>query len=674
MRITSIRTKLLLIFLPFFLLSFGVLSGISHYLSQQFLTNSVNETARSIGKDYASRIEAEVRTAMIHLEDLTSVPAIRSGVNNGQMIAALDEAHQRIGKFASVSFIFPDGFTVRMDGSTMQLGDRDYFKKAMATQKPAVSDPVMTKLAQKASVVLAVPVHDQGRLTGVLIGTYTLDTMTELAKEVRFKDTGYGFVVNSNGTMLAHAKKPELVFNLDLTKKQIDPALKLPETALDDNLIQLFAAGAGSQTLGTYTFGGAKQVGVFTPIILPGDQRWVMAVTAPEAEVTKETATLTRTLLLVSLAFIAMAAIFIFMMSKRVVMPIQLIRDECMLLTQGDLRERKVAVFSGDEIGHLAQGFREMRANLHSLVTKVQSQSEQVAASSEELTANAQQAANAANQVTGSITGIAQGTEKQAAAAGHSSAVAEEISASTEQISATAREVAEIAMSTSQEAEQGSQAVEQAVEQMNRIGQGSEDVQAAIAELAQGARVISEIVDLISNIAGQTNLLALNAAIEAARAGEHGRGFAVVAEEVRKLAEESNQAAQQIGALNQKNQANMEQAVAATKAATEGAKAGITVVNSAGETFKKIVGSILLLSRQIQEISESIHQMTDGSQTLATSIQEIDKVSRNNAAESQTVSAATEEQSASMQEIASASQSLASLAGDLQAAVARFRV
>lgn len=110
--------------------------------------------------------------------------------------------------------------------------------------------------------------------------------------------------------------------------------------------------------------------------------------------------------------------------------------------------------------------------------------------------------------------------------------------------------------------------------------------QTTIGELGKGAQEIGEIVSLISSITRQTNLLALNAAIEAARAGEAGRGFAVVAEEVRKLAEESNQAAQKIEALVQRNQADMQQAISATNANSEGAKEGIKVVELAGDNKK----------------------------------------------------------------------------------------
>ncbi|MDR3565278.1 MAG: methyl-accepting chemotaxis protein, partial [Negativicutes bacterium] len=453
--------------------------------------------------------------------------------------------------------------------------------------------------------------------------------------------------------------------------------LKLKETELDDRIIALFkkVSESGKQAQGKYVFvDGVSRVAVYTPIDLPGGQRWIMIVSAPEAEVTREAATLGKTALSISLVLLLLAMVFIVVISRRFAKPIALIRDECLLLTQGDFREREAKVHSEDEIGQLAGGFRQMRTNLRGLVTQVQSQADQVAAAAEELTASAQQSADAANQVAGSITEIAQGTDKQAAAANKITEVAEEMSASTEQITATAREVSGIAGSTSQEAEQGRRAVEEAIGQMTQIGQGSEAVQSAIAELAHGSQEISEIVTLIATIAGQTNLLALNAAIEAARAGEHGRGFAVVAEEVRKLAEQSNQAAQQIEALIRRNQTNMDQAVVATQAGTSGVKAGVTVVNTAGETFRKIAGSVIQLSTQIKDISESMEQMASASQTLVSSIQDVDKVSRENAAEAQMVSAATEEQSASMEEIASSSQGLAKLAGDLQAAVAKFRV
>jgi len=676
MKTTSIQTKLLLILLPFFIICFGILSGVSYYLASQSLSKSVDETAMVIGADYANQIQADLREKMVQLEDLASVQSVRTGSDKALIADIMAETQQRIGVFDVIFFISPDASGIRSNKAVAQYHDRDYFKKVLETKKAYISEPIISKTTGKLSVMLAVPVFNNGQLTGVLGGTYSLEKLSELVKGLKFKDTGHGYIADNSGVVIAHPN-PEIVGKLKLSEKKIQPELKLSQTELDDRLMNLFktAAEGGKQVEGKYNaVDGDTCIAVFTPIKLPGGKDWVIVVAAPEAEVTRETATLARMMLILSLVFIVVAILFIVILSKRFTRMIQVIRDECMLLTQGDLREREAKVVSQDEIGQLAKGIREMKSNLSALVTKIKLQSDQVAASSEQLTASAQECAEAANQVACSITEIAQGTEKQAASATRISAVAEQMLANTEHISATASAVSELAGNTSQEAEQGRQTVEQAIDQMKQIETGSEAVQIAIAELAQGSREISEIVNLISAIAGQTNLLALNAAIEAARAGEHGRGFAVVAEEVRKLAEDSNQAAQQIGELIQENQANMDQAVAATQAGVKGIKAGIEVVNSAGETFKKIVGAIMQLSEQIKQISQSINQMAAGSRTMVSSIHEIDKISKENAAESQTVSAATEEQSASMQEIAAASQSLANLAGELQEAVAKFQV
>ncbi|MDT8903386.1 methyl-accepting chemotaxis protein [Anaeroselena agilis] len=670
----SIRAKLLVILLPMFILSFGILSGISYYFSLQLLNGSVDETASAIGRDNANRIQADILTAVVQLEDLASQPALRGATDRPQIVADLAAAHKRIGKFDSLNFVFLDGMSIRMAGDTVFLGDRDYFKKVVATQKAVVSEPVITKLAKKAAVILAVPVIDNGRLTAVLVGTYTLEKITDLVKEVKFEQSGYGFVAAKSGLVIAHAAEPAVVFKMRLTEKKIDAGLKLPDTELDNNLMELFKSGVEKQVLGKYTFGGTGRIGVFTPIRLPGDQRWVLAVTAPEAEVASKTATLARIMLAVSLMFVILAVILIAVFSKQFVKPIQQILDECLLMTRGDFREQERKVFSRDEIGHLAAGFRDMRSSLRTLIGKVSSQSDQVAAASEELTASTQQFADAANQVSGSITGIAEGTAQQAASAADVFTVAEQMSANTAEISASAREVACIAAETAGEAEQGNRTVGEVVSRMRRVGEGSVAVQTAITELARGSQEISEIVDLISTIAGQTNLLALNAAIEAARAGEHGRGFAVVAEEVRKLAAESHQAAQQIGALIQRNQANMDRAVNATQASTEGVEAGIAGVNDSGETFNKIAGAVRNLAERIEAISSAIHRIDDDTRSLVASIRGINQISNENAAETRNVSAATEEQLASIEEIASSSQNLATLAEDLQAAISGFKL
>jgi len=674
----SIRTKLLLVLVPLFLVSFVLMAGLGAYFNTKALQKSTDATVLALGSDYAHRIQYDIQERLAHLEDLASMKTVKEGADKEQMVAVLAEFKSRLGDFDTVAFIAPDGSATYFDGAVKNNSDRDYFKQIMATKQSCVSQPLVAKSTGKLSVVLAAPVLASGQLVGMVIGTYSLGNLSDSLSTIKFMDSGFGFLADSSGMVIAHSKKPEYIGKLKLSEKKVNPELKFKQPELDDQLINMFnsAAKSDQSVVGVYNNqeAGLENVAVFTPVELPGGARWVLTIAAPKDEVTRDGDTLGKLMFGIGSFCVVMAIIVIFIMSKRFAKPIALMRDECLLLAQGDFREREVKVNSDDEFGQLAHGFREMRDNIRNLVVSVQSQAELVAASSEELTASAHQSADASNQVAGSVTDIAAGMQTLADSAGNIAAVAEALSASTEHVSASAQDVAAIAEGTTAAAEQGRGAVKQAIGQMQTIGEGSAAVETAIAELAQGSGEIREIVELISSIAGQTNLLALNAAIEAARAGEHGRGFAVVAEEVRKLAEESNKAASEIGALIQRNQSNMEQAVSVTKAGADGIKAGIAVVNSTGEAFEKIVAAIVKLSGEITDISGSINEMASGSIKLGTSLQDINKVSREAAAETQSVSAATEEQSASIEEIASSSQGLANLAGELQAAVAKFRV
>lgn len=676
MKIKSIRTRLLLILLPFIFVILGILSGVSYYFSEQALTKSVNDMAKSVGNDYANRIQANITEEIIRLEELSNVPSIRNGNDRAQIVATLAEANKRYGKFDVMNFIFLDGMSVRSNGTTVSLGDRAYFKKVVATKKPAISDPLVAKSTGKVSVTLCVPVLNNGQLTGVLTATYPLDTLSDLVKEVNFKDSGRGFIVAKNGLVIAHPELTEIVGKLNLGEKKIDPELKLKETELDDNLTSLFKNGSESniQVVSKYTFNGITHVGVATPFTLPGDQQWIMIVAAPNHEVTREINTLSKTLLAVSLLCLLIAALSIVVIAKKFVRPIEFIRDECLLLAKGDLRDQEVRVNSEDEIGQLAQGFRSMRTQLQELITKIHAQAEQLAASSEELTANSDQSAQASNQIASSITEMATGASAQMEATNEASAVVEQMSAGIQQIAANVNRLSDHSAAAADKAKNGDQAVKNAVQQMNQIQNTVNSSAQVVVQLGDQSKEIGQIVDTISGIAGQTNLLALNAAIEAARAGEQGRGFAVVADEVRKLAEQSQAAAKKIAELIAKIQNDTDKAVVAMNEGTQEVETGTEVVNAAGVAFKEIIGVVSQVSDQVQEISAAIQQMASGSQQIVGSVKKIDDLSKKSAAESQGVSATTEEQLASMEEIASSSQSLAKLAQDLQAAVFKFKV
>ena len=327
-----------------------------------------------------------------------------------------------------------------------------------------------------------------------------------------------------------------------------------------------------------------------------------------------------------------------------------------------------------DEFGDMGRSFDRMLKSMRQLIGQVSQSAEQLAASSEELTASAEQSAQASNQVAASVTEMAHGSEKQVAAVNDTSAIVEEISATMEEVAATAQEMAGKANDTSKATVDGQNSVDQAIGQMKNIGQGAQQAQQAAGELEAGSRQIEVIVGLISSIAGQTNLLALNAAIEAARAGEQGRGFAVVAEEVRKLAEQSEQAARQIKGLIGTNDNNIKNVVGVVSNTIKEIDQGVALVSKAGDGFGEIRSLVETVTAQVGDISRALSEIAVGSQQIVGSMKAVETVSRAAAAEAQTVSAATEEQSASTEEIASASQALAKLATDLQAAMGKFRI
>lgn len=346
------------------------------------------------------------------------------------------------------------------------------------------------------------------------------------------------------------------------------------------------------------------------------------------------------------------------------------------IISSGDFSKNvsEASLQDKSEFGNVSRSVDTMNKSIRDVVKHIAGTSEQLASSSEELTASAEQSAQASNQVASSVTDVAQGTEKQMHLANNANNVVHQISDAIIQVAHTMEIVSNSAENTAITANNGEEAIKQAVSQMNIIEQKTNDTALVIGELEGKSKQIGQIVDVISNISGQTNLLALNAAIEAARAGEAGRGFAVVAEEVRKLAEQSQDAAKQITTLISEVQTKTNSAVAFMQDGKKEVDMGTEVVSVAGRSFEEILLMVRDITSQIHEISGAIQEITSGTKNVVNAVQEIDNESKSAAEQTQTISAATEEQSASVEEIASASQHLARMAEDLQVAIRKFKI
>lgn len=378
--------------------------------------------------------------------------------------------------------------------------------------------------------------------------------------------------------------------------------------------------------------------------------------------------------ILVSSVSLLLCLLLGLVIGRSIANPLKIIVSNVQSLSQGNFSVKKLEITTRDEIGQLAKEFDLMVDILSNLIKQVAQAAQGVMASSGELTASAENSAGTINQVSASIAEVARGASQQQKSMAETSATVEEMSLAIEQIVRNTESVSATSDKTANAASHGSEAVKKAVNQMVVIENTVVNSANVVAKLGESSKAVGQIVNTITMIAEQTKLLALNASIEAARAGEQGRGFSVVAAEVGKLAEQSQEATQQIAELVSHIQGETEKAVVAMADGTREVKLGTEIVAIAGDSFKDIVSLINEMFIQVQGISGSIQQIASGSQQIVSAVRKIDSTSQAAASQTQILSNATAEQTTSIEEITNASRSLGSIAEKLDAAVRKFTV
>ena len=341
-----------------------------------------------------------------------------------------------------------------------------------------------------------------------------------------------------------------------------------------------------------------------------------------------------------------------------------------------------------DELGQISQavnGIREQmiasvdaynntRAELEHLIGQVQNTSATVAAASHQMASTSDEAGASVQEIAQAIGDVASGADRQAQMVGSAKSNADQVVAAVSDSAAHAQAAAELAGEAQRTADEGVRAAQHASEMMSGVVEISQTVTESIRGLAEKSDEIRSIVEVITSIATQTDLLALNAAIEAARAGEQGRGFAVVADDVRRLAEKSQAAAANVGALIEQIHSDTTKVVNLVEDSAGRTQLGAETVAEARVSFESIGSAINEMANSVRMIAEASQSIAADSDQMRVDIVELEGVAETSAAASEQVFASTQETTASTQQIAASAHQLAQVASTLKELVGQFQL
>ncbi len=560
--------------------------------------------------------------------------------------------------FIDLGYILPNGYTYYTDGTVRLMSDRSYVKDALSGDSK-VSDVIISRVTRKPEIEAAVPVYKDGEIVGALIARMEAGYLSAITSDIGYGERGYAFMMNHEGTIIAHPVQEKVIGRYNPMKEEGDTAYQ-----------QILSEKKG---ITSFLEAGEILYAGYAPI---EGMDWYFVVTANKQEVMSAIPQMLRTIILVMLAVFLCSLLVVFLFERRITKPLVELTRQSVRIGNLDISENIEERYleQEDEIGTLSEAFQKLTIKLRDTINAISDSANEVSDTALRLTATSQQSALVAEEIVKTVEEIAKGAMEQA---NHTEEGMTQASVLETKIETNHQFVLELNTAT----EHVNQMVQKGIKEIEQLARLTQENDTAtrntcdmMQKMKQNSTQISEASKIISDMAKQTNLIALNATIEAARAGDAGLGFAVVAREIQTMADQSAESTKYIDVILSSLQRSIEQSVESMNSILLASRKQQQSVNDTIERYQNISEAMTKSEVAVEKINNSETEMEAATNEIKLMLQSLTAIAEQNAAGSQQATSTMEEQAASVQVLTEICIHLSELAEDLRSVISRFIV
>lgn len=645
----TIKRMMIITLMPISIITCIILAVSAMYFSQRAMINTgkklLVETSRIGGEEVYNVLSQK----LIGIESIASIPEIIDENVSLEEKFKILKANSEVQKNNNMGIVYKDGMITYLDGSVVDINDRDFFIEAMKG-KAYISKPFISRIDGKLIVALSAPIMSNNEIIGAIVTLRNGDDFSNITNEIKLLDTGEAFLIDSDGTYIANKDNEKVNGNYNVIKaSNNEDESKLAK--IFSNMIK------GENSVEEWDRSTGKAFIGYAPI---GDLGWSIGVIVSRSELLSELGVMNLSQIVAGGIAVIIMIIVILKVSAKISKPIKSVNSIIGEIESGDFTKEVDKVYLKDttEIGEMSNALNNTVNAINSMMKGIKDNSGKIDNQATGLAAISEEMSALTSNIVTAIGEVAKGTSSQAGDLVEISSDLDEFGNDINEVNNNIVTINNLTMEIGEKSSNSNEELRDLLDVIKDLNNNFNAFSASLEKMNNDIKQVNAMTDLINDISEQTNLLSLNAAIEAARAGESGKGFAVVADEIRKLAEMSKDSSNNINTIVQNILKNTSSIVENTSLISEDINKQNQVVDGTIKAFNEISEGIKVTTPKVAQTVNIFKEINNKKENILNKIENISAISEEISATAEEISASSQELNSAGEEVATSAQNL----------------